>query len=175
MCAACGSLERHRHLWAWLRDELPSGPILHVAPEAALGRQLDRRPGYLSIDLDPEKAMMQADLCDLPFADDQFEMVICSHVLEHIPEDRRAMRGSHRVGQRVVMQHLINYALAETHEDPTVVSPTERLRLFDQEDHVRRYGADVYDRLREAGFEFTVIPSRRPNAPRRGDEIFDCR
>lgn len=138
---------------------------------------LDRRPGYLSIDLylDDRPAMMEADVQDLPFSDKQFDLVLCCHVLEHVEDDRRAMSELKRVGKQVVMQHPIYYDRDATFEDPAIVSAEDRLRAYGQEDHVRIYGPDFADRLRVAGFDFAVIPSETPEAAVRRDEIFDCR
>jgi hypothetical protein len=156
-CVHCGSLERHRALWLWLRPRLPSGAdVLHVAPEPGLAACVQQLPvEYVSTDLMSAHAMRHDDLTALPDPDGSFDVVICNHVLEHIPDDRAAMREVRRVlrpGGFAVLQHPI-FARSHTLEDPAIVSEEERLRVYGQEDHVRRYGWDFVERLRDEGFE----------------------
>lgn len=162
VCPSCGSLERHRVLWLYLRERgdlfAERLRVLHVAPEPGLERRLRARSNldYLSIDLDPAAAMAAADLEHLPFADASFDRVLCVHVLEHVDDDAAALGELHRVlapgGEAVVMVPLLG---ATTDEDPSA-SPQERLRRFGQEDHVRLYGSDLRDRIAVAGFEARV-------------------
>jgi SAM-dependent methyltransferase len=161
-CPGCLSAERHRVLWLYLsRRLLPlrSGPLrlLHVAPERSLAGRLRSLPqvDYLSIDANPGAAMRVADLTDLPLDDGSADLVICNHVLEHIPDDRAALREIRRVlapGGVAVKQHPIDPNRAETFEDWSVTDPEDRLRTFFQEDHVRIYGRDFRHRLEESGF-----------------------
>jgi ubiquinone/menaquinone biosynthesis C-methylase UbiE len=98
------------------------------------------------------------DIAAIPFSDRSFDLIYCSHVLEHVPEDRKAMRECNRVLADDGMAILIVPIMAEkTIEDPTITDPKERLRLFGQEDHVRKYGPDYSERLQEAGFRVEVI------------------
>ena len=165
MCMHCGALERHRLAWLYLerRTDLLDGRrrrMLHVAPEAALERRLRKvvGDGYLTADLSG-RAMVEMDVEDIRMPDGSFDVIFCSHVLEHVNDDRRAMREFHRVlrpdGWAIL---LVPITAARTVEDPSVTDPAERLRLFGQGDHVRRYGPDYVDRLREAGF--TVSTTR---------------
>ena len=165
LCPRCGSLPRQRLLWWYLCEEGIAGRaglrILHVAPEHGLEPRLRALPGtdYTSVDLHDPRATVQADLTDLPFADAAFDLVLCSHVLEHVPDDRRAMRELERVlrpGGLAVVQSPVNYEMAATHEDPTLTDEDERLRRFSQRDHVRVYGPDLLDRLIAAGFEVAL-------------------
>src|SRR5262249_22552432 len=95
---------------------------------------------------------------DIQFSDATFDVIYCSHVLEHVRNDRRAMREFHRVlkpaGWAVL---LVPITVERTFEDDSVVEPTQRLRLFGHEDHVRRYGPDYVDRLEAAGFDVEEI------------------
>jgi SAM-dependent methyltransferase len=146
----------------WLRDRIPPGArVLHVAPEPGLARRLRALDiDYLSVDLDSPHAMKRCDITAIPEPDGAFDVVICNHVLEHIPDDRQAMRELRRVlrpGGLAVLQHPV-YDRPDTYEDFSVVDPAERLRVFGQEDHVRIYGWDMLDRLRAAGFEDIVAP-----------------
>lgn len=129
--------------------------ILHVAPEHALRRRLERTAGtYVSGDLTGTFGDEIMDITRLGFADDVFDAVICNHVLEHITDDRAAMRELRRVlaphGWAILL--VPDVELERTIEDPAVTDRQERLALFGQEDHVRRYGLDYLDRLADAGF-----------------------
>src|SRR4051794_5699274 len=83
-CVYCGSLERHRLLWLWLRDRIPTGArVLHAAPDPGLERRpRTREIDYLSVDLEPPHAMRGCDTPAIPEPDDAFDVVICNHVLE---------------------------------------------------------------------------------------------
>jgi Methyltransferase domain len=161
MCPHCGALERHRLVWMYFerRTDLFDGRpkrVLHVAPEWCLQARLRRRlrGGYLAADLDSPRAAVAMDVTDIRYPDESFDVIFCSHVLEHVPDDRRAMAEFHRVLKQDGWAVLLVPITADaTFEDPAVVDPAERLRLFGQEDHVRRYGPDYEDRLRDAGFQ----------------------
>ncbi len=161
LCPRCGTLERHRLVWRYLaeRTRLLSTPLrlLHVAPEPALERALRRVPRleYISADFASPDVDVRLDLTKLPFADGTIDAILCSHVLEHIPDDRAAMRELRRVlapdGWAILVVP-IDESRETTYEDPSIVEPEERERAFGQADHVRWYGRDYLDRLREAGF-----------------------
>lgn len=165
-CPDCRSLERHRGVWLYLRDHTDlcsSRPkrMLHVAPEPPITRRLREVPSldYLSADLDSPVAMVKMDITDIGYPDESFDVLYCSHVLQHVPDDRRAIAEFFRVlrpGGWAVIQVPIWRTV--TVEDPTVTDPDERVRLFGQFDHVRSYGPDFADRLAEAGFRVTVDP-----------------
>lgn len=189
-CTRCWSLERHRLVWLFLRTHsllFSHAPrsMLHFAPEVFFVDRLANLPNldYITTDLLDENVMVQADITDLPFDDGRFDIVYCSHVLEHVPDDRQAMRECLRVlrpgGQAVFMVPLTAPA---TIEDPHVTDPAERLRLFGQSDHVRRYGPDFAERLQEAGYEVTAYTARdlthgKPEryAVMTDEVIFSCR
>ncbi len=164
MCWRCGSLERDRLLWLWLdsRPELLAGRprLLHIAPEPALGPRLRAAAReYVSGDLGGEFGELRLDVTDLPFADSAFDGLMCNHVLEHVPDDRAAMRELRRVlapgGWAVLLVPDVEEPI--TDEDPSVIGPQARLARFGQADHVRRYGRDYLDRLTAAGFTPTEI------------------
>jgi SAM-dependent methyltransferase len=155
-CPFCNSVERHRLLTLAVQQEpqLVAGRVLHFAPEAALGSLLrDRAAEYVTTDLSAETDVT-ADITELPFPDDRWDAIVCSHVLEHVPDDAAAMRELRRVlapdGHAIVIVPRV--AGTATDEDPTVTDPLERLHRFGQQDHVRTYGDDLEDRLRSAGF-----------------------
>lgn len=167
-CPGCNSLERHRLTWLYLRErtELLSSRrrvrrrVLHIAPERALRARFEAVPDleYLTADLEPGRGMVRMDITDIQYPAASFDLIYCSHVLEHVPDDRRAMRELHRVmapGGTVLIS--VPIAATVTVEDPTIEDPDERLRLFGQRDHVRRYGPDVVERLEEAGFAVEVV------------------
>lgn len=164
-CPRCGSLERHRLLWMFLRersDLLRSGmTLLHVAPERALRRLAESVPGlrYIAADLSAG-GRVRLDVTMLPFRRGTLHGVICNHVLEHVGDDRKAMRAfreaMHPSGW-AILQSPVDMSRDRTFEDSSVVDPAERERLFGQYDHVRVYGSDYSDRLREAGFQVECV------------------
>ena len=134
--------------------------VLHFAAEPGVAKRLRdvRTLDYMPADLDPPRGFERVDATDIRVPG-QFDGVIAMHVLEHIPDDRAAMREFHRVlrpgGWAFVMVPI--GPTGETYEDPSIVSPDERQRVFGQHDHVRVYGWDVEQRLRDAGFEVELV------------------
>lgn len=160
------SLERHRLLWLYLTRETDffSKPlkVLHVAPEQAFYKRFKNQKNltYITTDLYSPLADVKADLCALPFEDDSFDVIFCNHVLEHIPDDAQAMRELYRVmkkGGWGIFQVPQDINRVHTFEDDTIIDPAERTRIFGQYDHVRVYGLDYFDRLRQVGFEVEEI------------------
>jgi SAM-dependent methyltransferase len=160
LCIHCGALERHRLLWQFFKQHpelMRNGNVnlLHVAPEACLSKRLRQLagPGYLSADLSNSEAMVQMDICDIKLPSASFDAIYCSHVLEHVENDRKAIDEFHRVlrddGWAILM---VPTYPGTTFEDPTIVAESERLLAFGQEDHVRRYGDDFTERLSDGGF-----------------------
>jgi SAM-dependent methyltransferase len=169
LCWRCGAHERHRAQWLLLnaRPELLGriGSLLHFAPEWTMRARLaplaaERGLRYVTADLDPAGVDLQLDLTALALPDDAFDAVMCSHVLEHIPDDAAAMRELRRVtapgGWCLVMVPL-DITRETTYEDPAVVAPEDREREFLQHDHVRLYAPDIADRLRAAGFDVEIV------------------
>lgn len=164
-CPGCGSLMRHRAIVLYVQNVLHLAErrlsVFHIGPaESVRGRlsSLDSLD-YLSADLEPGKADVEADITDLRFDSDLFDFVLCVHVLEHVPEDRKAISEMHRVlrpgGTALIMVPPSD--LAVTAEDPSVTNPSERERLFGQHDHVRLCGADYKERLAEPGFQVEAV------------------
>lgn len=163
-CPVCGSLERHRALVLYLRSHAlwpRSGQrVLHVAPESALEESF-RNSGalYVSLDLLHRGVDVLADITRAPFRSRVFDLVVASHVLEHIPDDYAAMRELARLldphGVLILLVPLDPNSV--TREDPSIVDPAERARLFGQPDHVRMYGNDFPSRLASAGLDATPI------------------
>jgi len=168
-CPVCGSLPRHRMVWVFL-DHHPelfeSRPckLLHVAPEEVLERRFRARPGveYLSIDLVSPKAMQHMDITALELDDASVDAIFCSHVLEHVQDDRQGLREFRRIlrpGGWMIQMIPHSTLLEHTLEDPSIVSPQDRFRVYGWYDHVRLYGRDLVDRIREAGFEVEHLAS----------------
>ncbi len=160
----CGALERHRFLWLYLTkktDLFDGNPkkMLHVAPEYFFESILKERLGesYITADLSDSRAMVKMDIISIQYPDESFDVIYCSHVLEHVQDDRLAMREFYRVLKKNGWAILLVPISAEvTFEDPSIVEPQERVKAFGKEDHVRRYGPDYVDRLLEAGFKVEV-------------------
>jgi SAM-dependent methyltransferase len=160
-CPICGSLERHRTAFLLLHGKIPFGQrTLHVAPESLMVPWLvSVSSEYLSIDL-YRPAMRRMDLTSIDLPDGSKSLVWCSHVLEHISHDRKALSEILRVlapGGLLVVQVPIRGDT--TYEDLTVVSDADRLKQFLQEDHVRLYGLDLKRRIEESGFNCEVLSS----------------
>ena len=166
-CPSCLSLERHRLLWLYLSRETgllaDRLSVLHFAPEPPIQDRLRSQPNveYVSADLNPGwPAMLVADITDLPFEDEAFDVVICNHVLEHVEDDAAAISETFRVlrpGGHAFMLHPLDESRQTTLEDPGVTSGRERRRLYGQRDHVRIYGSDFYSRLAGGGFEVEPV------------------
>jgi SAM-dependent methyltransferase len=163
-CPHCGALERHRFVWLYMSrktDLLKDTPkkMLHIAPESCLEPRFKERLGrdYVTADLHDPNAMVTMDITDIQFGDQSFDVIYCSHVLEHVQDDKKAMSELRRVlkndGWAIL---LVPITGQRTVEGPSIVEPMERLRAFGQEDHVRKYGPDYVDRLREVGFTVEV-------------------
>ena len=165
-CRACGSLERHRLLYLYLKaktnlfkDELS---VLHFSPEKGLKAALAAQKNltYATSWYEPDRAAdFHLDLTQLALADNSWDVLIAYHILEHITEDRKAMREIYRVlkpGGWAVVQVPVREQ-PDSFEDPSVVTREERNEKFGQYDHVRYYGwKDFADRLAEAGFEVKI-------------------
>jgi SAM-dependent methyltransferase len=176
VCPGCGALERHRLLWLYLVERTDlltrSQRMLHVAPEVTLLRALRRVPRlcYVAIDLRAQVADARMDLQSIAFADRSFDAILCSHVLEHVPNDRRALGELFRVlrpGGWAILQSPVDHGLSTTLEVPAITSPRERERLYGQHDHWRLYGADYRTRLEAAGFFVEVSAYAADLAPER--------
>ena len=158
------SLERHRLLWLYLKNEtdffIAPKKVLHFAPEQAFYKLFRNQKNldYTTTDLFSPLADVKADICNLPFSDNTYDIILCNHVLEHIPDDTKAMQELFRVlkpGGMGIFQIPQDIKRATTFSDDTIIDQKERARIFGQYDHVRIYGRDYFDKLRSIGF--TVI------------------
>lgn len=160
------SLERHRLLWLYLQRESDffsaKRRLLHFAPEQAFYQRFKKMPqlDYVTTDLHSPLADVKADICQLPFEDNSFDMILCNHVLEHIPDDQKAMQELYRVlkpGGLGIFQIPQDRSRATTFQDDSITEPKERAAIFGQYDHVRVYGMDYFDRLSQVGFQVKAV------------------
>lgn len=170
------SLERHRLMWLFLNDETnfftstKKLKVLHIAPEQCF---LDifrnqKNLEYITSDLESPIADVKADICDLPFKDDEFDVVFCNHVLEHITDDYKAMQELYRVlktGGFGIFQIPQDLNRATTFEDDSITDKKQRAEIFGQYDHVRVYGRDYFNKLRGVGFRVDEVDYTKKIAP----------
>ena len=160
------SLERHRLLWLYLKNETDfftsNKKVLHFAPEQAFYKRFRQLKNldYTTTDLLSPLADVKADICDLPFEDNTYDVILCNHVLEHIPNDTKAMQELYRVLKPngiAILQIPQDLNRETTFEDNTITDKKERAEIFGQYDHVRIYGRDYFDKLRSIGFKVEEV------------------
>lgn len=201
ICHFCNSLERHRLLWLYLNaktglfSEQRIIRLLHFAPEMGFYRAFTRAKNiqYYPCDLEPDLYKFQrkikihmVDITKIPFDNNFFDVILCSHVLEHVPDDALAMSELHRVmkaGAWAILQVPVDPDREFTYEDFSITTPEAREQAFGQHNHVRWYGRDYAQRLINAGFRVTVddfVHSFSPEEIRkygidRAEMIYYCR
>lgn len=160
------SLERHRLLWIFLKNETDffkaSLKVLHFAPEQAFYKRFRnlKNLDYTTTDLNSPLADVKADICNLPFLDNEFDFILCNHVLEHIPDDTRAMQELYRILKpdgTAILQIPQDLNRQFTFEDDSITDKEERTKIFGQYDHVRIYGRDYFEKLRSIGFKVDEV------------------
>jgi SAM-dependent methyltransferase len=160
------SLERHRLFWLYLTNETEFFTkqlrVLHFAPEQAFLKRFRKQKNltYTTTDLNSPIADVKADICDLPFKDNSYDFIICNHVLEHIPDDTKAMQELYRVlapGGIAILQVPYDKNRKVTFTDDSITDQKERAAIFGQYDHVRVYGMDYFNKLRSVGFKVDAI------------------
>ncbi|MBU0958232.1 MAG: glycosyltransferase [Nanoarchaeota archaeon] len=167
-CPRCNSFERHRFLYLYLKRILNKEKIklLHIAPEKGISKYLKDKKNieYLSIDIDEKRAMKKADITNLPFENNSFDLIICNHILEHINNDKKAISELAKVlkkgGQTIISVPLsIN---KRTIEDPKIKTDEDRERVYQYKGHVRLYGTEEFpELLNKKGFKVTKIESKQ--------------
>jgi predicted SAM-dependent methyltransferase len=162
-CIWCGSLPRHRLIWLFFERktnlfiDAPNN-MLHIAPEKAFTTKLKKilGEGYITADLYND-AMIKMDITDIQFPNNYFSVIYCSHVLEHVLDDKKAIREMSRVLKKEGWALIVVPITSDiTFEDKNIIDPKERFRVFGQEDHVRRCGLDYKERLENNGFNVKV-------------------
>lgn len=170
ICPSCQSQVRHRLLFGALasRDDLSYAriidgkTILHFAPEPVVHNVLANRAGkYVTADFLRDNVDLRVDISDMHSVDsNSYDVVVACDVLEHVTDDRKAMREIHRVlrpnGYAILTVPQKDHA-ADTYEDSSIVTPEARERAFGQSDHLRIYGEDFVAMLESAGFQVTAI------------------
>lgn len=165
LCPVCGAQDKARLYALFLKQKLSEiksnqkVKLLHFAPEGGLDTflKLNNKVDYTSADLFRTDVDMRVDLTDMDsFESESIDAFICSHILEHIPDDKAAVDELFRTlkvgGWGIVMVPIL-LSIEETYEDSSVVSEQDRLKHFGQEDHVRIYSkAGFIELLQEAGF-----------------------
>lgn len=160
------SLERHRLMWLYLQNETDffteKLKVLHIAPEQSFYKRFRKMKNldYTTCDLNSPIADVKADIQNLPFDDNSFDVIFCNHVLEHVEDDKKALSELYRVmkaGGWGIFQVPIRYQLEKTFEDPTITDKKERIEKFGQYDHVRVYGTDYYSTLESIGFKVEKV------------------
>jgi SAM-dependent methyltransferase len=156
------SLERHRLLWLYLNNETnffsKTLKVLHIAPEQCfynLFKNL-KNINYTTFDLNSPLADIKGDICNLPFKENSFDFILCNHVLEHINDDKKAMKELYRVLNKngtAILQVPINQKSNKTFEDSSIVDKKQRIEKFGQYDHIRLYGLDYFKKLESFGFK----------------------
>jgi SAM-dependent methyltransferase len=170
------SLERHRLMWLFLRDETNfftsknKLKVLHIAPEQCFLDIFRKQQNleYITSDIASPIADVKADICNLPFKESEFNVVFCNHVLEHITNDTKAMQELYRVlkpGGFGIFQIPQDLLRTTTFEDNTITDKKERAQIFGQYDHVRVYGRDYFLKLRAIGFKVDEVDYTKKIAP----------
>jgi len=162
------SLERHRLLWLYLKNKTDfftnteNKKVLHFAPEQCFYKRFKTQQNiqYTTTDLLSPLADVKADICNLPFEDNSYDIIFCNHVLEHIPDDTKAMQELYRVLRpkgMAILQIPQDLSRETTFEDNTITDKATRAKIFGQYDHVRVYGKDYFDKLRNFGFTVNEV------------------
>lgn len=170
VCPRCNALERNRVLWKYLTEEYqiqnqPFLKVLHFAPEKTLEKEMKKLDNleYIGADLNPQLADYQIDITRIPYANEHFDLIICSHVLGHVPDEPKAIQEMKRVlddsGLAIVMT-VIDQHRPNTYENPNVKTPEEKLKLYGESDLVRLHGLDFQERLQAQGFEVEALDFR---------------
>lgn len=167
LCPYDLTLERHRLMWLYLKRRTdfftkPNLKVMHIAPEQCFHKGFKKQHNldYTTGDLLSPIADLHFDLHDIPLEDNQYEVIFCNHVMEHVEDDLKCMQELHRIlkpGGWGIMQVPIDFSRDTTYEDPTITTPEEREKHFWQYDHVRLYGTNYPKRLEEAGFRVECI------------------
>lgn len=160
--------------------------LLHVAPEWCLknlffGKVVNLN--YITADLNDPRTMVKMDIMDIKYAENSFDAIYCSHVLEHVTDDKKALSEFYRIlkpGGWVII--LVPIIAKEAFEDPTITSSEQREAIYGQFDHVRKYGIDFAERVKQSGFILDFVKASEFLSERdikkmgiKDDYIFHCK
>jgi SAM-dependent methyltransferase len=193
MCPNCDSLERHRFLAYFIKNKFnleDDLKLLHFAPEKSFYNIFNNLENieYYTGDIKKSAYVKEIiDIQDIPYDDDFFNLIICNHVLEHVPDDNKAMEELHRIvkpasqnGGAIIMVPL-DFNRSETLEKEEYNTPELREKYYGQHDHLRYYGMDFQEKLESVGFNVEVYDYNSPfvKNPKKygfnkGDVIFYC-
>lgn len=169
-CPNCGSLERTRVLDFYLHNETglytkKGLKVLHFAPELCLYNALNQLDvEYIDGDINPDLARHVVDVTNIPYPDNYFDYIICSHVLGHVPDEAKALSELKRVINTkgtILIMSLIDHQKEQTYEDACLTTPEEKLKHYTEPDLCRLYGRDFRNRLENAGFSVSEIDYRK--------------
>ena len=169
-CPKCRSLVRHRHLWLYLTknygilEKKKSVELLHFAPEKSLMNGLSKVQSikyYTSEYSQQKNADFHFDIQKIDYENNQFDIIICSHVLEHVPDDYKAMQELYRIlrvgGEALIQVPLWPSESHPTYENSQITDPRDRIIHYGQYDHLRIYGLDIVEKLTQVGFKVSKI------------------
>ncbi|MDG4551370.1 MAG: methyltransferase domain-containing protein [Candidatus Contendobacter sp.] len=166
-CPWCSAHDRERHLLMYMRasgifDNIQSMSVLHFAPEQRLSKLIfSQNPArYIKCDLYPTAPDTERiDILAIPFMDKSFDLIIANHILEHVVDDTKALQEVWRtlkVGGRAILQTPYSQKLHHTWSDPGIDTDNACLQAYGQEDHVRLFGRDIFERITSVGLESCV-------------------
>jgi SAM-dependent methyltransferase len=192
-CYRCDSSDRERLVYIYLTQKLniinsrKLNKILHIAPAPNLMAKLSSLglEKYVCGDLYADgynynQKVQKMNVTDIPFPSNSFDLVLCNHVLEHVPEDQKAIQEIRRVlrtGGYAILQVPYSNSLEKTFEDFTITNKAEREKVFGQYDHVRIYGRDYLNRLSNNGFKViqeNISKEFIINGVNQDEDIFLC-
>ena len=175
LCPYDLTLERHRLMWLYLQNKSdfftkPNLKVMHIAPEQCFHKLFKNQKNldYTTGDLVSPIADLHFDLHQIPLEDNQYEIIFCNHVMEHVTDDLKCMQELHRImkpGGWGIFQVPIDTNRTSTYEDWSITTPEEREKHFWQYDHVRLYGTNYPNRLEEAGFTVETVDYSKEISP----------
>lgn len=168
-CMYCGSHDRERHIFMYfdklgIWDKMKNASILHFAPEKKVNEKISSigTKSYIKADLFPASDDVQKiDATNIPLENGSVDFIIANHILEHIPDYKKALAEFFRVlkpGGMLVCQTPFSKLLRKNFEDDGINTDQLRLVYYGQEDHVRVFSEKVLlESIQSSGFEMNII------------------